>query len=116
MSENYRRRLPADATVIYDSRWVVRYYDQPELTDARELYKFATGDASITLDELSSDWDRWPRLDQVDFLHSFLAKPSLVPEDEGVLKFLCRRFPIRPIHYMHWQDRGELSSDFHPRL
>lgn len=116
MSKNYQRRLPANATIIYDSRWVVRYYDTPDLSDARELYKFTTGDASITLEELRSDWDGWSRLDQVDFLHSFLAKPSLTPSDEGVLKFLCARFPIRPVHYTHWQERGELSADFHPRL
>lgn len=115
MSKNYRRRLPADATIIYDSRWVVRYYDQPEMKEARELYKFATGDAFITLEELQRDWDSWTRLDQVDFLHSFLSKPSLIPQDEGVLKFLCARFPIRPVHYTHWQERGCLSADFHPR-
>ena len=116
MSRNYQRRLPAGATVIYDSRWVVRYFDDVELKNACELYKFATGDASVTLSELQSDWDSWTHLDQVDFLHSFLAKPSLAPSDEGVLKFLCARYPIRPVHYTHWQERGELSADFHPRL
>lgn len=108
--------MPPGATVIYDSRWVVRYFDDVALEHACELYKFATGDAAVTLDELESDFEDWSQLDQVDFLHSFLAKPSLAPEDEGVLKFLCRRYPIRPAHYMHWQERGELSSDFHPRM
>jgi hypothetical protein len=72
--------------IIRETRWS-RVYAKPD--KPRHHYhesRFRDGTATITLDELQHDWDKWPEAEKIDFCQSLVWLQ--IPERKDILRFL----------------------------
>jgi hypothetical protein len=67
-----------------------RWSNRGELGQLRDvtISKFCTGQASITLGEITREFNSWSRQEQQDFLGAYNVKPIVTSEDERIIEFL----------------------------
>lgn len=75
--------------LVHEDRWS-RTYEAGENFYASES-KFDADGLSVSLEELSSDWDSWNESERLSFVNAYRSKAQFVQTDEKVLEFLVAK-------------------------
>jgi len=72
--------------LVREGRWSRVFEVEPNFFAYES--KFEADGLSISVDELSADWNSWEDLEKLDFANAFRSKVEITNSDEKVLEFL----------------------------
>lgn len=72
--------------LVQEDRWS-RTYQAGENSYASES-KFESDGLSVSVEELSSEWDSWNESERLSFVNAYQAKAQFLDSDEKILEFL----------------------------
>jgi hypothetical protein len=75
--------------LVHEDRWSRVY--QPETNFFAYESKFESEGISVTIEEISREWDSWNESERLNFVNAYRSKTQFVESDEKILEFLMAK-------------------------